>query len=401
MRRIPLLLLLALAGLMLLTACSSVNTSATQKVNSNRSSDATLLQGSSKGDWPLFSYDPGHTSFVDSLANPHALHGKLIWSQHLGPVFSSPIAALNMLYIASTNGYLYALSQTSGAIVWRTYLGIYLTDATPALEGKALFVSLHSTALEALNALTGEVQWTFEAGEKIQAPPLVVGSRVIFASLTTLWALDAASGRLLWKFHSGTAGWPSIGSPTLAGNVVYAGLGTGTRLWALNVANGRVLWSFDTKDRITSEALVKADTVYIATWHGSIFALNRNNGAKRWVYSLNKVRNQDVVDGIGGSMALAGERLYLGDYRGLILCIDAVHGKIIWSYATAGQVLATPVVTSGQVYVGSGDGYFYALNTRTGRPAWHYATGEIRGSACLANGHLYVGSLRGVVYAFE
>ena len=50
---------------------------------------------------------------------------------------------------------------------------------------------------------------------------------------------------------------------------------------------------------------------------------------------------------------------------------------------------------------GSDDGYFYALNTGTGRPAWRYATGEVRSSASLASGHLYVGSLDGTMYAFS
>ncbi|TMD59434.1 MAG: pyrrolo-quinoline quinone, partial [Chloroflexi bacterium] len=64
------------------------------------------------------------------------------------------------------------------------------------------------------------------------------------------------------------------------------------------------------------------------------------------------------------------------------------------------QVLATPIVAAGFVYIGSGDGNFYALNTQSGRPAWRYATGEVRSSAALAYGHIYVGSLAGMMYAF-
>jgi len=58
------------------------------------------------------------------------------------------------------------------------------------------------------------------------------------------------------------------------------------------------------------------------------------------------------------------------------------------------------IVAAGFVYVGSGDGNFYALNTHSGRPAWRYATGEVRSSAALAYGHIYVGSLDGMMYAF-
>ncbi len=348
----------------------------------------------------MFAYDPGHTGYVDQKANPRAIQGKLLWMQHFGPIFSSPVAGLGMLYVSSTDGYLYALQQDSGSIAWRVRLDNLLTDATPALEGQVLFVPVHSTALEALDAHTGQVYWTFETSEKIQAPPLVVGRRVLVASSMTLWGLDATTGGVIWKFHRGVTGWPTTGSPAAAGNVVYIGLGTSTQLWALDLTNGHILWSFDTGDRITSEALVKADTVYVATWRGSIFAINRTNGTKRWVHALNTSHSQNIVDGVAGSMALANGHLYVGDYRGVISCIDALHGNLIWRFATGAQILATPVVTAGWVYIGSGDGNFYALDTQTGRPAWRYATGEIRASASLANGHLYVGSLSGVVYAF-
>lgn len=392
-------LLLALAGIVMLTACGS-HSPAAPATNHNRLINAALLQGSGSGDWPIFGYDPGHTGYVNRLASPHLIQGKLLWSQRFAPLFSSPVAGLGLLYVATTNGYLYALRQDSGAIAWRARLDNLLTDATPALEGQVLFVAVHSTALEALDAGSGQAYWTFDTGEKIQAPPLVVGDRVLVASRTTLWTLRATSGQLLWKFHRGATGWPTTGSPTVGGDAVYIGLGTGTQVWALSLVDGHVLWSFDTGDRITGTALVKTDTVYVATWHGTIFALNRANGVKRWGYSLNAGHIQHVVDGIGGSMALANGRLYVGDYRGAVVCIDVLHGKLLWRFATGAQILATPVVTDARIYIGSGDGYFYALDMQTGRPAWRYATGEIRSSASLANGHLYIGSLSGRVYAF-
>jgi eukaryotic-like serine/threonine-protein kinase len=397
-RRIP--LLLALVGIITLAACGNAPYRATSLTNRNHIINTVLLRGSSSNDWPMFGYDVGHTGYVDRPVLTREVQGKLLWSQQPGPVFSSPAAALNILYISSADGYLYALAQSTGTMVWRTHLGNHLTDATPALEGQVLFVAMHSSALAALDARTGQIYWTFDTGEKIQAPPLVAGSRVLLASRTTLWALDAASGGLLWKFRHGQDGWPTSGAPALAGNIVYVGLGSGTHLWALDLTNGRVLWSFDSGDRITSAATVDASSVYIATWHGTIFALDRVHGTPRWSYALNSQHDQTVVDGVGGSMALANGRLYMGDYRGSVLCIDAARGKLLWRYATGAQILATPVATWGRVYVGSGDGYFYALNIRTGRPAWRYYTGEVRASASLANGHLYVGSLDGVVYAF-
>lgn len=313
------------------------------------------------------------------------------------------MVGLHLLYIASANGYLYALQQDTGTLVWKVFLKNLLTDSTPTLEGQVLFVATKSTSLEALNALTGHVYWTFETGEKIQAPPLATEGRVLVTSRTTLWTLDAATGHLLWKFQVGQASWPSIGSPAVDSETVYIGLGSSTKVWALDLASGHIRWSFDTKDRIMSAALVQANTVYIATWHGAIFALNSATGQQFWNYLLNANQGQQPVEGIGGSMALANGRLFVGDYRGILSCLDATSGKLKWRFPTGAQILATPVISGNLVYIGSGDGYFYALNRETGRPAWSYQTGEIRGSAALANGRLYVGSLggkTGEIYAF-
>src|SRR5258708_28424261 len=106
-------------------------------------------------------YGIGDGGYVDQPVLPHEIQGKLVWSQQHGPVFSSPVPALGMLYIPGADGYLYALAQNTGIMASRAYLGNHLTDATPALEGQVLFVALHRNPLVALAARSGQLRWTF------------------------------------------------------------------------------------------------------------------------------------------------------------------------------------------------------------------------------------------------
>ena len=46
--------------------------------------------------------------------------------------------------------------------------------------------------------------------------------------------------------------------------------------------------------------------------------------------------------------------------------------KVAWFFPTGDAVTATPTVVDGTVYVGSWDGYFYALNLETGMVVWKY-----------------------------
>src|SRR5262245_32549864 len=58
-----------------------------------------------------------------------------------------------------------------------------------------------------------------------------------------------------------------------------------------------------------------------------------------------------------------------------------------WRVPTDGDVIATPVVASGVVFVGSGSGVMYALDERTGDARWSVnLASPIQSSAAVANG---------------
>ena len=44
----------------------------------------------------------------------------------------------------------------------------------------------------------------------------------------------------------------------------------------------------------------------------------------------------------------------------------------LWAFPTGDAVSASPTVVDGVVYVGSWDGYFYALDARSGTPIWKF-----------------------------
>ena len=82
--------------------------------------------------------------------------------------------------------------------------------------------------------------------------------------------------------------------------------------------------------------------------------------------------------------------------------MDTDSGEWLWRYQTRNNVESSPTVVDGVVYMGSKDGYLYALNTDTRRLLWRYETGTIvKSSPAVAEGVVYVGTLQGHVYALE
>ena len=66
--------------------------------------------------------------------------------------------------------------------------------------------------------------------------------------------------------------------------------------------------------------------------------------------------------------------------------------QTLWTFTTGDKVESSPVVANGAVYVGSDDGYFYALNAYNGSLLWRYNTyGPIQSAATVVDGVVYFG----------
>jgi len=76
--------------------------------------------------------------------------------------------------------------------------------------------------------------------------------------------------------------------------------------------------------------------------------------------------------------------------------------KLKWRFATGGQVISSPAIANGMVYVGSTDQQLYALDLETGQPKWKFATeSSISSSPAVAGGIVYFASYDGMFYAVD
>ncbi len=74
---------------------------------------------------------------------------------------------------------------------------------------------------------------------------------------------------------------------------------------------------------------------------------------------------------------------------------------VAWKYATGGPINSYPTIFNGVVYVGSNDGFLYAINVATGALLWSYSIGNEFGAAAVGNGLVFASSDKGVLYALN
>ena len=81
--------------------------------------------------------------------------------------------------------------------------------------------------------------------------------------------------------------------------------------------------------------------------------------------------------------------------------LDAATGATQWAFYAGGEVISSPAVADGVVYVGSYDDDLYALAASNGNELWSGKPGSTIGSSpAVANGMVFVGSSDGSISAY-
>jgi outer membrane protein assembly factor BamB len=147
----------------------------------------------------------------------------------------------------------------------------------PVIGGGTVFVARTDThTVYALDAASGQIQWSFTAGGTVDSPPTLDGGRVLFGSADGyVYCLRAGDGQLAWRFRAAPMDqrlmafeqlqsvWPVHGSVLVQGGAVWAVAGRsafldgGLRLIRLNPASGRLLSEtvLDDRDPASGEDL--------------------------------------------------------------------------------------------------------------------------------------------------
>lgn len=150
-------------------------------------------------------------------------------------------------------------------------------------------------------------------------------------------------------------------------------------------------------------------TAYVGTHGGVFFAVDEQTGRIVWRRRLGRcmASSPAVSDGVVyvGLMAGAPCKRYLQEGSGGLLALDARTGRTRWLYAT-GIVESSPVVVGHTVffcsYRYSSSGEVIALDTRTHRETWSVpVAGKLTGGVSYENNRVYVASYSGSLYALS
>lgn len=411
----------------------------TDDATDDASKDGPPAGDSGSANWLTFGADQGHTGFRPEGTGPSS--GTVAWSAigDAPTVFCPPTVADGTVYVGSAAYALHAFDAQTGDPEWE-FATRGFVETAPAVhdglvytadsEGVVYAVStdgeerwrhtteqnLHSRALAiadgtvyvgtagdmppvvsgetdkskagkvvALDADSGEGEWTFEGPEDWFSGPAVGDGRVYVGNHDgTVFALDGDTGEEVWSWvpaiedvdHASVLRPPTYaeaGGAESSGGTVFVGI-HGGGVAALDAGTGDVRWQRTLPDpNVKCSPAVTDERVYV-TSHGSrgvlleestetatptepwttgyLSALDRADGSTDWVH--------ETDHDFRSSPAVVGDRVYLGGGEG-VLAVTREDGSEVWRVSFDGFVASSPAVAGGRAYIGSADGHLYCI----------------------------------------
>ncbi|VVT10719.1 Pyrrolo-quinoline quinone [Sphingomonas sp. EC-HK361] len=311
---------------------------------------------------------------VDVDANVHAFAadtGASLWSHGLADGEKNRAARFGggvsydegKVYATDGLGEVVALNAADGKEVWRAKPGGPLRGA-PSIAGGQLYVLSQDNQLFALDEATGKVLWNQTASLETQgvfgvaAPAVASGTVVAGFSSGELNAYRYENGRSLWQDAlSRTSISTSVSSladvdadPVIEDGRAYA-VGVGGRMVAIQLDTGQRLWEQNLAG--ISTPWIAGEWLFVVTDDARLIALSRTNGKVRWISQLPGYRNvkkkKNPINWFGP--VLAGNRLWLTNSAGQIVATNPSDGSVHATIETKESFSLPPVVANNTLYV--------------------------------------------------
>lgn len=298
--------------------------------------------------------------------------------------------------------------------------------SSPAVSGDVLFVGSSDHFLYAINKKDGTQKWKFETHGRVTSSPAVANGIVYFGSYDSIfYAVDAATGALKWKFktegerrfaakhlHGAEPAGETmpdpfdlyLSSPVLWNGKVYFGSGD-TNVYALDAASGELRWKFKTMDVVHASPAISDGVLLIGSWDSYFYALDAGTGAEKWRFKTGEDPDIHNQVGIQSSAAVADGVAYFGCRDSKFYAVDVATGTERWFYPNKGSwVISSPAVRDGKVFFATSDSsMFYELDAKTGTPIFslNFKGWPMFSSPALAGDSILIGSHQGQLISID
>lgn len=254
--------------------------------------------------------------------------------------------------------------------IWSAQVGASSVALAPlALQGR-IYVSGGSGTIVAIDATSGRDVWRLNLGTALATGPGSDGQVTAVVTLANqLVAIN--DGKEMWRAQLPAA---SYTAPLVAGRRVFV-LTADRSVVAFDGQTGARLWTQSRPGeplvlRQSGVLLAVGDTL-VAGLSGRLLGLNPGNGSPRWDVQVANSRGTNEVErlvDLVGPVSRVGNSVCARAFNSAVACVDAEAGRALWNKPAQGIV---GVHGDAELVLGSeADGRLIAWRRANGEKAW-------------------------------
>jgi eukaryotic-like serine/threonine-protein kinase len=278
--------------------------------------------------------------------------------------------------------------------------------SAPAFDGTWIYLGQDSNnAVYQIHPATGMVNQTFSTKGPVQSEIQFVDGDLIFCDLGGYTHRFAPSGEGAAWIHFGGA--PIASTPTLHDGVLYVSNVDDT-VYALDAATGELQWRYARPaDPTRSSELtlfgaptptIVGDQVLVGFADGNLVALRQSDGQVTWERRVGEGRYPDLI----GTPLVMDGTAYVGGFSEPLVAVDLETRNIRWRLEGVGSA-TLPTPHEGVLFHGGTDGQLRKITQLDGEVLWAWdsqTTGALTRPQLTAAG-LLVGSSDGTLYLVD
>ncbi|MBN1397427.1 MAG: PQQ-binding-like beta-propeller repeat protein [Bacteroidetes bacterium] len=241
---------------------------------------------------------------------------------------------------------------------------------------RLLAICLYTLFVVNIAAAQDPLIWKYNTGERIFATPLVHNNVLYIGNITgNFYAINSVSGEKIWEYKTdhqirSTAAIDGNVVCFESGNILYGLDLQGNLLWQDTLCEGPVTEQFDDYDYFHSSPRIVDGIAYIGTEKDKVYGINVQTGAVEF-----QCQTQKTDNGIRVRPAVHNNKIYFGDWDGVLFVYDLITGQKVWEYDTFPErswtgglpsITTSPVVYNGSVYFAGRNCRLLALDAETG-----------------------------------
>jgi outer membrane protein assembly factor BamB len=225
----------------------------------------------------------------------------------------------------------------------------------PAFDERSAYLVLQGGNVRAVDHASGNLRWNSPVSSTVR--PASSGRHLVGADGVTAWALDAVSGREVWRRDLGAKA-AAVPAVTPEGAVFLTETGD---LVLLSWSDGGEVWRARMPAQVSAPVAVGPDRVWLGLDDGRVLAIRISDGTTAWTKSLGaRVLGMTPIDG----------RLFAGASDNFLYALRAEDGDLAWRWRTGGDVVGQAVADGRRVYFTSLDAMLRAVDRRHGDLRW-------------------------------